>query len=149
MMNIKGGRPDYDPLTRLRTDAGVLDCVDQLVGPDARRDRLCLLFLDADAVQLPVVVSIDDVPASPDPGTAESICGVIANILNDGAPGGSAVITLVRQNELGVTDSDHRWLVAFRAAAEWSGVHLRMFCLATRDGVRRLDSDDGQLHGLL
>ena len=125
-------------LAPLGTDAGVLDCVDQLIGLDARRDRLCLLFLGANAVQLPVVVSIDDVPADPEPGTAGSICDMIANVLNGAAPGGSAVITLVRPNGLSVTDSDREWLMALTEAAEWAGVRLRMFCLATRDGVRCL-----------
>jgi hypothetical protein len=49
---------------------------------DERRDRsLWLIFLAADAVQLPVVVPIDDMPANPDPGTAGSICDVIAHVI--------------------------------------------------------------------
>jgi len=68
MMTITGGTPDFDLLTPLDTDADVLDRVDQLIGEDARRDRsLWLLFLDADAVQLPVVVPIDDGLVDDDP----------------------------------------------------------------------------------
>jgi hypothetical protein len=67
-MTITGGTPDYDLLAPLSTDAEVLDRIDQIIGRDARRDRsLWLLFLAADGVQLPVVVPIDDVPASPGP----------------------------------------------------------------------------------
>ncbi len=149
MMDIEGGTPEYDPLAPLGTDAGVLDRVDQVIRLDARHDSvLYLLFLAADAVQLPVVVSIDDMPASPDRDSAARICDLIGDVLHDAAPGGSAVIALVRQNGLSMTDPDQQWLMALTAAAELTGVHLRMFCLASRDGVRRLDSPDGERHGL-
>jgi hypothetical protein len=140
MMTTTGETPDFDLLTPLDTDADVLDRVDQIIGEDARRDRaLWLLFLDADAVQLPVVVPIDDIPANPDPDCARSICDMSAHVLNDAAPGGSAVITLVRDHRQGMPDSDQQWLMAFQAAAARTGVRLRMFCVATRDGVRRLE----------
>lgn len=140
MMTITGGTPDYDLLTPIGTDAEVLGRVDQLIGTDARRDRsLWLLFLTADAVQLPVVVSVDHMPISPDPDTAGSICRMIAHVLRDAAPGGSAVITLVRDNGLSVTGPDQQWLMAFRPAAARTGVPLRMLCLATTEGTRQLD----------
>ncbi len=65
-MLTTGGTPEYDLLAPLDTDTDVLDRVDQLISHDERRDRsLWLLFLAADAVQLPVV-PIDDVPANPE-----------------------------------------------------------------------------------
>ena len=144
MITITGDAPDYDLMAPLDTDADVLDRIDQLIAENARRDRsLWLLFLAADAVQLPVVVPIDDVPAYPDPGTAGSICDVIAHVINSVAPGGSVVISLVRDNGRGVTDSDQHWLMALRAAAARTGVHLRMFCVATTEGVRRLEPAGG------
>jgi hypothetical protein len=140
MLTITGGTPEYDLLAPLDTDADVLDRVDHVISHDARRDRsLWLMFLAADAVQLPVVVPIDDVPANPGPGAAESVCDVIARVLNDAVPGGSAVITLVRDSALGVTDSDRNWLMALQAAAARTDMRLRMVCLATTDGVRRLE----------
>lgn len=140
MMTITGGTPDYDLLTPISTDAEVLDRVDQLIGTDARRDRsLWLLFLTADAVQLPVVVWVDDMPIIPDPDTAGSTCHMIAHVLRDAAPGGSAVITLVRDNGLSMTDPDQQWLVALRLAAARTGTPLRMLCLATTEGTRQLD----------
>jgi hypothetical protein len=149
MVTITSGTSDYDLFAPLNTDAEVLDRVDQLISNDARRDRsLWLLFLAADAVQIPVVVPIDDMPASPGPETAGSICHMIAHVLHDAAPGGSVVITLVRGNGLTVTDPDQQWLMALRAAAARTGVHLRMLCLATRDGARRLDSIGGEINDL-
>jgi hypothetical protein len=139
MLTITGGTPEYDLLAPLDTDTDVLDRVDQLISHGARRGRsLWLSFLAADAVQLPVVVPIDDVPTNPEPGAAGSICHVIARVLNDAVPGGSVVITLVRDDGPGVTDSDQQWLMALQDAAARAGVRLRMFCLATTDGVRRL-----------
>ncbi len=144
MMTIAGGTPEYGLSASLDTDTDVLDRIDQVVGEDARRaSSLWLLFLTADAVQLPVVVPIDDVPAAPNPGAAESICDITARVLDSAAPGGCAVITLTRDDRSGVADSDQQWLTALRTAAARAGVHLRMFCVATRDGVRRLDSPDG------
>lgn len=140
MTTITSGIPDFDLLAPLSTDAQVLDRVDQVIGDDARRDRsLWLLFLGADAVQLPVVVPIDDMPANPGADAAGSICDIIAHVLHDAAPGGSVVIALVRRTGLVVTDPDQQWLLALRAAAARTGVHFRMLCLATRDGTRRLD----------
>jgi hypothetical protein len=140
MMTSTGGTPDYDLLAPISTDADVLGRVDQLIGTDARRDRsLWLFFLTADAVQLPVVVPVDDMPISPDPDTAGSICQMIWHVLSGSAPGGSAVITLVRDNGLSVTGADQQWLMALRSAAARTDVHLRMLCLATSDGTRQLD----------
>jgi hypothetical protein len=139
-MTITGGIPDFDLLDPISTDAEVLGRVDQLIDTDARRDRsLWLLFLTADAVQLPVIVPVDDMPINPDPDTTGSICHLIADVLDDAAPGGSAVITLVRDNGLSVSDADQQWLTALRSAATSAGVHLRMLCLATREGTRQLD----------
>ena len=141
MMNTEGGTPNHhDSLAPAGTDSAVLDRVSQLVGVDNQRDRLCLLFLAPDAGQLPVVVSIDDVSANPDPGTARSICDVIANVLEMAGPGSAAVVALVRPNGGSVTDADMRWLMTLRAAAERRRLHLRMLCLATTDGVYNLDS---------
>ena len=140
MMTITNGTPEYDLLAPLNTDTDVLDRVDHLVSHDARRGRsLWLMFLAADGVQLPVVVPIDDVPAHPEPGAAGQICDVIARVLNDAVPDGSVVITLARDNGMGVTDSDQQWFTALQAAAAQTGVSIRMVCLATTDGVGRLD----------
>ncbi|MGN6792646.1 MAG: hypothetical protein ACTHJW_09685 [Streptosporangiaceae bacterium] len=82
MLTITGGTPEYDLLAPLDADSDVLDRVDQLISHDARRDRsFWLLFLAADAVQLPVVVPIDDVPPNPDQGAAVRVCDVIARVL--------------------------------------------------------------------
>lgn len=140
MLKTTGGTPEFDLLAPLDTDIDVLDRVDQLISQNERRDRsLWLLFLSADAVQLPVILPIDGMPADPEPDDAERICDVLATVLDDAAPGGSAVITLVRAVDGGTTECDQRWLKAFKAAAARRDVRIRLFCLATTDGVRRLE----------
>ncbi len=140
MMTITDETPDLDLLTPISTDAEVLRRVDQLIDDADRRDRsLWMFFLTADAVQLPVVVPIDDLPISPDPETAEAICNLIAMLLDEAAPGGSAVITLVRENGLIVAGADEDWFLALKSAAATTGAHLRMLCLATKHGTRQLD----------
>jgi hypothetical protein len=142
MMTITEENPDYDNdfLSPISTDAEVLGRVDRLIDTYDRRDRsLWLFLLTADGVQLPVVVPVDDMPVSPDPETAESICRIVAEVLRDGAPGGSAVVIFVRENGLSVTGPDQQWLMALRSAATKTGMPLRMVCLATKEGTRQLD----------
>ena|SRR5690348_4346117 len=139
--------PEYDPLGPLVSDTDVLYRVEQIIGYDSRRDRsLWLFFLGADAVQLPVVVTLDDVPAYPVPGAAASICEMTGRVLASAAPGGSVVITLVPENERGGADCDQQWTSALRAAAARAGVHLRMICLAATEGVRRLEPSADPSH---
>ena len=64
---------------------------------------------------------------------------MIAHILRDSATGGSAVITLVRDDGLSVTGPDQQWFMTLRSAAATTGVHLRMLCLAAREGTRQVD----------
>lgn len=130
---------DYDLLAPICTDTEIVDRVDYLIDTYDRRDRsLWLFLLKGDGVQLPVVVQIDDMPISPDPETAEGICSIVAEVLRDGTPGGSAVIIFVRENGLSMTDPDRQWLMALRSAAAKTGMPLRMVCLATREGTRQL-----------
>jgi hypothetical protein len=140
MMTMTGETPDFDLLTPISTDADVLSRVDQLIDTDERRDRsLWLFFLTADGIQVPVVVPIDDMPIDPDPDTVGSICHLVRDVLRDSVPGGSAVVTLVRDSGLIVSGPDRQWLTALRSAAASAGLPLRMLCLATRDGTRQLD----------
>ena len=132
--------PDYDISAPLMTDADVLDRVGSCIGQQSRTDRsLWVMFVDPGGVQLPVLVPIDGVPESPEPGDARAVCHLIAQVLSDAAPGGSAVISLTRPGTRHVSESDQDWTSTLCAAAADEGTTLRMVCLATRDGIRRLD----------
>jgi hypothetical protein len=137
------GEPDFDPAVPLDTDRDVLRRVDRLLDQDSRRQRsVWLMFLSGDRVQLPVVVPIDDVPERPDPLLVGNLCSVIADVLADAAPGGSAVVTLTRPGAESVDDTDRYWFRALYGAAPERGASIRMLCLATQAGVRQLTLDD-------
>ncbi|HEX9031967.1 MAG TPA: hypothetical protein VF834_08990 [Streptosporangiaceae bacterium] len=141
--NRKSGLPDIDLAAPLSTDQDVIRRVDHLLRQDSRRQRsILLLFLSADGVQLPVVVPIDDVPERPDELLVENLCGVIAQVLDDVAEAGSAVIALVRPGSEIVDECDRRWFRALHASAHVRGAAIRMICLATEAGLRQLTLDD-------
>ncbi len=93
-------------------------------------------------MQLPAVVPIDDVPDHPEPQLVSNLCGVISDVLDDVAPGGSAVVALTRPGEETVSGDDRCWFHALYDAARERGTPLRMLCLATRAAVRQLTLDD-------
>lgn len=138
-----GAAPGFDLTAPLDTDQDVLRRVDCLLDRDSRHRRsLWLLFLSGECVQLPVVVPVDDVPDRPDPELVGNLCGVIADVLDDAAPGGSAVVTLTRPGGAAVDETDVYWFRALYSAARERGASIRMLCLATQTGVRQLTLDD-------
>jgi hypothetical protein len=138
-----GDVPDIDLADPLVTDQDVLRRVDRLLDQDSRQQRsVWLLFLSGDGVQLPAVAPIDDVPERPDPFLVGNLCGVIAEVLADAAPGGSAVVALTRPGEETLGDTDRYWFRALHSAARERGASIRMLCLATQSGVRPLTIDD-------
>jgi hypothetical protein len=140
MTTIACTTPDYDMSAPLMTDADVLERVGSCIDQQSRTGRsLWIMFVDPGGVQLPVLVPIDGVPESPEPGDARAVCHLITQVLSDAAPGGSAVISLTRPGTGHVRESDQHWTSTLRKAAADEGTTLRMVCLATRDGIRRLD----------
>src|SRR5215469_10193706 len=131
--------PASDIALPLRTDEDVLRRIDLLVDIDARQLRsIWLLFLSASGVQLPVVVPIDGVPERPDLTTARSLCWVIAEALRENVPGGHAIVVLTRPGAGPEDDADRDWSTTLHRAARDRGTSIRMVCLATPSGVRRL-----------
>jgi hypothetical protein len=135
--------PDIDLANPLGTDQQVLRRLAGLLDGEARRTRgVWLLFLSAHGVQLPAVVPIDDAPERPDPLLVGNLCEVIAQVLEQAEPDGSAVVTLTRPGSETVQDSDRYWFRALLGAAREHGAAIRMICLATENGVRQLTADD-------
>jgi hypothetical protein len=125
--------------TPVRTDADVLARVATVIDEEARRLRaLWLFFLDRDGLQNEVVVPIDCIPDSPDPGLAGSVCYVVTQLLNGSEPEGAAIITLSRPGRAELDDADRRWLSALQEGAAAHRSPIRMLCLATPGGVREL-----------
>jgi hypothetical protein len=136
-----GATPDFDLATPVRTDEDALRRVDLLVDENARQFRsVLLLFLDADGVQLPVVVPIDDVPDRPDPLVVGNLCWIIAEAVKQ-YPGASALIVLTRPEAGPAGDPDRHWAENLDRFAREHGAPIRMLCLATPSGVLRLTAD--------
>src|SRR6266699_5530444 len=120
--DASGEAPGFDVGASLDTDQDVLRRVDSLLDQDSRHRRsLWLMFLSGEGVQLPAVVPIDDVPDRPDPLLTGNLCGVIADVLDDASPGGSAVVTLTRPGAEAVDDTDRQWFRALSGAARERG----------------------------
>lgn len=125
----------------LSTDQDIIRRVDHLLDQDSRRHRsLWLLFLSSDGVQLPVVVPID-MPAHPDSLLARNLSGVIAHVLGEPGTAASAVITLTRPGAETVDDSEREWLRTLQVAARECGAAIRLICVATQAGTRRVTLD--------
>jgi hypothetical protein len=136
-----GATPDFNLASPVRTDDDVLRRVDLLLDDSARQIRsVLLLFLDADGVQLPVAVPIDNVPERPDPLIVGNLCWIIAEALTL-YPGVSAVVVVTRPEAGPVGDADRYWASNIDRFARERGARIRMLCLATPSGVLRLSPD--------
>jgi hypothetical protein len=137
------GVPELDLTAPLRTDRDVILRVDALVDQSSRRRRsLWLFFLSGDHVQMPVVVPIDDVPERPDAVVVRNLCDVIARVIAEAAPTGSAVVTLTRPGDETIGENDRRWFRALHGYARERGANIRLLCLATPAKVRELVLDE-------
>lgn len=130
--------PDDVPppgLVSLSTDEEILARIEPILDPDARQLRsLVLQFLDDADVELPV----NGIPRQPDRPTVTNLCWIITQVLDEHAPGGSAVLTLTRPGGDEIDPDDLRWYDAITETAATEGARIRLVCLGTRDGVRAL-----------
>jgi hypothetical protein len=128
---------DQLALIPVRTDADVLARVDAIIDPAARRDRtLWLFFLNPDDTQANVLMPIDDIPAYPGPDDAEGLFEMLGDLTDPDGLGLSLVLTITRWGTTDLTESDRRWAATLSRGAAQAGTPVRMFCLATPEGVR-------------
>ncbi len=136
-----GATPDFTRTSPVHSDDDVLRRVDLLLDESARQLRsVVLLFLDADGVQLPVVVPIDNVPERPDPVIVGNLCWIIGEALTLN-PGGSAVVVVTRPGPGPAGDADRYWASTLDRFAREHRATIRMVCLATPSGVLQLTAD--------
>jgi hypothetical protein len=122
------------------TDADVLARVDEIIEPEARRERaLWLFFFYSDGTQAPVVVPLDDMPEMPGQDDAEVAFHVLRHFygLSDDDDL-TFVLTICRDGTAELTDSDRRWLRVLQWGITEYAAPVRMICLATPEGVRDL-----------
>jgi hypothetical protein len=121
------------------TDDDVLARVAAIIDPAARRQRiLWLFFLDNDGIQADLVVPVDDFPELPDPALIGSLCSIATESIARAAEIASVIITLSRPGPPDLGEPDQRLLRALQRGAARHATPVRMFCLATADGVREL-----------
>jgi hypothetical protein len=140
-METPHGASLADQLARipLRTDADVLARVDAIIDRALRADRtLWLFFLNPDGTQANVLMPIDDIPAYPGPDEAEGLFETLGHLTDPDGLNMSLVVTITRWGTTELTDSDRRWAAILRRDAAQAGAPVRMFCLATPEGVRGL-----------
>ena len=133
--------PNYEetraePLT---TDALVADRVGQLIGRAIQR-QIWFLFLDANQVQLPLVIPVGELPARPDAlvgALAERLAAVVQAEAAD-----SVIVVIERYAHPDLTASDREWAKCLHDALDERGVPVRGVLLSHSSGVRWMAQDD-------
>jgi len=121
------------------TDRDVLDRVAAIISPAARRYRtLWLFFLHRDGIQANLVVPIDDLPERPEADVIGNVCYVAAQSIAQAPSLLSVIITLGRPGTVRRTDADRHLLRALQHGASRHVTPVRMFVLATPEGVCEL-----------
>ena len=98
--------------------------------PVFRARSLWLTWFDGEGRQSPVVVPVDDLPVSPDPGIFAGLRGLNAAVAeSQSGPGCHLALALCRPGKPTVSDSDDAWVAALAdvfddlAGQTWS-LHL-------------------------
>ena len=133
--------PDYDDTIAhpLATDDLIEERVAALVGRACRR-QLWFLFLDANSVQLPLIMPIADPPPTPDDSIGR-LAGLIAEKVDDS--GASSVIVVIeRYAEATFSHSDKLWARALTEELDAIDIAVRSVMISHRSGVRWFAQDD-------
>ncbi len=121
----------------------ILSTLEDIIDRRSRDQRsLWIMWLDQQSRPLPVISPIDDLPDEPDDLLVRNLFGILGDMLDGHAPGGSVLLTVTRPGPLSIEDFDRRWFFALHAMARSSGVRLLDLHLATRAGTRSLQLDD-------
>jgi hypothetical protein len=124
----------------LRTDPEIEARVAELIGR-ANIRQLWALFLDHDAVQLPLLIPIDGVPSEPSPAHTTEIIARLRGVCEE--IGASALVLVwERYGAATLTPQDAAWARALHETCGEVGVPLRAMLLSHRTGVRWIAQDD-------
>jgi hypothetical protein len=133
--------PNYEetraePLT---TDALVAERVEQLIGR-AIQHQIWFLFLDADQVQLPLVIPVGELPARPDDFVGALAQRLAAIVETEAAR--AVVVVIERYAYPELTAADRQWAKCLHDALDENGVPVRGVLLSHSRGVRWVAQDD-------
>lgn len=123
----------------LSSDSEIEARVSDLIGR-ANQRQVWLLFLDADDVQLPLLLPVDGMPLFPDDSTAGFASLVAASMSQIEAS--SVIVVLERYADAAITESDRLWARAISEAFSDRSLRLRALLISHRRGVRWFAADD-------
>ncbi|MBC7591583.1 MAG: hypothetical protein H7226_11150 [Salinibacterium sp.] len=128
---------EESPSTPLLTDTDFRRRILQLLGFASERS-LSVLLIDGDGIQLPIIVTLDELPASPDSETLKLLVGDLGERLALCGADGSLAFVLERPGQSQPHAFDELWAGAVFAAGEAAGVRIIGVYLLHSKGVRML-----------
>jgi hypothetical protein len=137
---------DADSLVPLRTDALIEERVRDIIGRAWCR-QMWLLFLDANQIQLPLLIPVESLPNLPEVESAVQVVDNIAELMAE-IDAAELIVVWERDGPAAVSVQDAAWAWSIVCACRACGVTLRASLLAHRGGVRWLAADD-YLHSMV
>jgi hypothetical protein len=137
MSRINASETHLYPLV---TDELIEERVRDLVGRACRR-QLWLLFLDANHVQVPLLMPTDDFPSRPDQHSVAELANGIRAIA-DAASAAQVILVWERYAGADLTALDRAWAQQLHRECSAIGVRIRAQLLSHKRGVRWLAPDD-------
>lgn len=130
---------DEARLHPLRSDSEIEARVTELIGR-ANQRQLWLLFLDEQAVQLPVLMPVETMPLRPD-DTIQGLAALVSESMSD-LRASSVIVVFERYADAAITESDRLWARAICGAFSDRSIALRALLISHRSGVRWFAADD-------
>ncbi|KQM58449.1 MULTISPECIES: hypothetical protein [unclassified Agreia] len=134
-MTTPSSTPDPDAI--IATDADARELLSTLLGPALRR-QLWAFLLASNGRQLPIVIPIDGIPASPSDEELRSIVSSLGQVLDEYGPGGSILFALERPGDETPHGFDELWADGLHSAAEDEAVDVFAIYLVHDDGLRMM-----------
>jgi hypothetical protein len=110
-MSVTPARAAQEPLL---TEADMIRRIEELLAPAIHNGQLWILFLDRRRCQLPLMVPIEDLPATPAPADADLLMRVLADLPDEYD---SVMLVMERLGTDAVASVDRRWAAALRGGA--------------------------------
>lgn len=130
---------DYPPITDVD---GLRQRWRSLVGTERfGRRSLWLIFLDAEGIQLPIVMPIDDVPARPDRTMLAGLGEILGQVRIADRHVASVAMLLSRPGDDAATAADWTWARELGRVLSRAGMPTWPLHLATNDQVQRITLD--------
>jgi len=125
------------PDTIITNDADARELLSRLLGPALRR-QLWAFFVAPDGAQLPIIIPIDGIPASPSDDELRSIVSSLGQVLDEYSPGGSILFALERPGDETPHGFDELWADGLHEAAHHEAIEVFAIYLVHDNGLRMM-----------